>query len=105
MGDYIGGRFTKAGALLGFTGQLEDGRLVLRSPDDRVLAEGWDGLLGLLEALPAGIWHDFHIWREWPAAEAIGIGQPFALRELVPVLIDLARVYLDVVAGLHPRST
>ena len=51
-----------------------------------------------------GAWHDFHIWRERPAAEAIEMGQPFALRELLPVLTDLARVYLDVVvAAPRPR--
>ena len=43
----------------------------------------------------ARTWHDLHVWREWPAEEAIAMGQPSALREVVPVLVDLAHVYLD----------
>ena len=49
-------------------------------------------------------WHDLHIWREWPAEEAIAMGQPFAMRELVPVLVDLAqRVPGHGVAGEGTR--
>ena len=54
-------------------------------------------LLDRLTKLDRTTWHDLHIWREWPAEEAIAMGQPFALREVAPVLLDLARVYLDTV--------
>jgi hypothetical protein len=47
-------------------------------------------------------WHNFHVWREWPAEMAIDMGQPLALRELLPVITDLARIYLDVIATVHP---
>lgn len=97
VGDYIGGRFTPAGAACGFVGSLAGDQLVLRDHAGEVLAAGWDGLLELLDAFPADEWQDFHIWREWPASVAIELGQPFALRELVPVLRDLAAVYLDVI--------
>jgi hypothetical protein len=63
----------------------------------RRLASGWDALLDRLPTLDRTKWHDLHIWREWPAGEAIAMGQPFALREVAPVLVDLARVYLDTV--------
>ena len=36
-------------------------------------------------------------WREWPAEEAIAMGQPFAIQEVAPLLLDLALVYLDTV--------
>jgi hypothetical protein len=103
MGDYTGGRFTPAGAACGFVGALEDGELVMRDLDGLVMARGWDGLVGLMDAFPADEWQDFHIWREWPASVAIEMGQPFALRELAPVLTDLARVYLDVI-GMVPYN-
>ena len=98
IGDYIGGGFTPKGAVMGFRARLEDGELVLRKTDGgRRLATGWDALLDRLSTLDRTTWHDLHIWREWPAEEAIAMGQPFALREVAPVLVDLARVYLDTV--------
>ena len=50
-----------------------------------------------LSKLERATWHDLHIWREWPAEEAIVMGQPFAFRAVARVLLDLARVYLDTV--------
>ena len=98
IGDYIGGGFTPRGAVMGFRARLEDGELVLRATDGgRRLATGWDALLDRLAKLDRATWHDLHVWREWPAEEAIAMGQPFALREVAPVLVDLARVYLDTV--------
>jgi hypothetical protein len=98
IGDYIGGGFTPKGAVMGFRTRLEDGDLVLRKTDGgRRLVSGWDALLDRLSTLDRATWHDLHIWREWPAEEAIAMGQPFALREVAPVLTDLARVYLDTV--------
>jgi hypothetical protein len=83
---------------LALVGCLEDGELVLRKTDGgRRLASGWDALLDRLSRLDRTAWHDLHVWREWPADEAIAMGQPFALREVAPVLVDLGRVYLDTV--------
>ncbi len=56
-------------------------------------AKGWDALLDRLAKLDRRQWHDLHIWRERPAADAIAMGQPLATRELVPVLVDLATVW------------
>ncbi len=71
---------------------------MLRSVDGgRRIATGWDALLDRLAKLDRTQWHDLHIWREWPAEEAIAMGQPFATRELAPVLVDLAGVYIDTV--------
>jgi hypothetical protein len=83
---------------VGFRARLGNGELVLRASDGgRRLAKGWAALLDRLAKLDRTRWHDLHIWREWPAADAIAMGQPFATRELVPVLVDLARVYVDAV--------
>jgi hypothetical protein len=97
LGDYFGQRFTPDGAVVGFVGRSESGTLVLRNHSGKVIDEGWEALVGRIEALPAGEWHDFHVWREWPAQEAIDAGQPFATRQILPVLNDLARVYLDLI--------
>lgn len=98
IGDYVGGRFGVDGVPVGFTGRMDDGVLTLRSHEGIVVGRGWDALAGLLSALPEGVWHDLHVWREWPADEAIAAGQPFALRAMVPGLLDLAAVY-EVVIG------
>jgi hypothetical protein len=98
IGDYIGGGFTPRGAVMGFRAGPEDGELMLRAVDGgRRLAKGWDALLDRLSTLDRTTWHDLHLWREWPAEEAISMGQPFAIRAVAPVLLDLARVYLDTV--------
>jgi hypothetical protein len=98
IGDDIGGGFIPKGAVMGFRARVEDGELVLRKTDGgRLLASGWDAVLDRLSTLNRTAWHDLHIWREWPAEEAIAMGQPFALREVAPVLTDVARVYLDTV--------
>jgi hypothetical protein len=98
FGDYFGGRYRPEGATLGFVAELAGGRLAIRSSSSGAqMGEGWDSLAERLAALPADRWHDFHVWREWPAQTAIAAGQPFAVRELLPVLRDLARVYLDVI--------
>ena len=98
IGDDIGGGFTPKGAVMGFRARLEDGELVLRKiGGNRRIATGWGALLDRLSRLDRTKWHDLHIWREWPAEDAIAMGQPFAVREVVPVLVDLAVVYLDTV--------
>ncbi len=73
--------------------------LVIRStvPDEGIIGRGWEALHALLAGLDIAAWHDLHIWREWSAADAIAMGQPFALRALAPVLEDLARVDLEAV--------
>jgi hypothetical protein len=101
LGDYVGGRFKKNGAIVGFTGTLEDGELVLRDSSRSVLGTGWDDLTDRLSALPEGVWHDFHVWREWPADEAIEMRQSFAFDALVPVFTDLGGTYLDVIKTIY----
>jgi hypothetical protein len=96
IGDYIGGRFHPEGALVHFVGGLEDGTLVLRR-DGAEFARGWDGLVDTLEALPEGEWRDLHVWRQWQSEEAIAAGHAFAVSVMLPVLLDLARVYESVI--------
>ena len=98
IGDYVGGGFTPKGAVMGFRARMEDGELILRKTDGGWrLASGWDALLDRIATLDRTTWHDLHTWRDWPAEEAIMVGQPIALREVAPVLVDLATVYLDMV--------
>ena len=99
IGDYIGGSFSGTGALVGFRARLEAGELVIRSTvqDEGVIGRGWEALLELLAGLDIAAWHCLHVWTEWPAADAIAMGQPFALRVIEPVLTALARVYLETV--------
>lgn len=95
VGDYIGPRFDPNGSV-GFVGALENGILVLRREGSEV-ARGWDGLSNALAGLPEGQWHDLHVWRQWPADEAIAAGHRFAVSVMLPVLLDLARVYEAVI--------
>jgi hypothetical protein len=97
IGDYVGGRFGNGGGEVGFVGRMEEGALVLRDRRGQVMGRDWAALTSALRDLPLGKWHDLHIWREWPAEEAIAAGQPFALRSMAPVLLDLAAVYEAVV--------
>ena len=98
IGNYHGGSFVPRGPMTGFRARFEAGDLVLRSrDDDRWLGAGWDALLEHLRDLDPAEWQVLHVWREWPAEQAIAMGQPFAVREVAPVLVDLARVYLDTI--------
>lgn len=97
LGDYIGGRFGPEGDRVGFTARIEEGRLVARNRADPGVAIGFDLVADRLEQLPAENWHSVHIWRTWPADEAIEAGPAFASESLLPVLGDLFDVYLDVV--------
>lgn len=96
FGDYVGGRFATS---LGWVAHMEGGVPVARGEDGDVVATGWADILGRLEAATDQE-VDVHICRTWPAAEAMAAGQPFALRELAPCLLDLGRVYL---AAIGPR--
>jgi hypothetical protein len=97
VGHYLGGSF-RPGVVPGYRARLEGGELVLRGIDDGAqVGVGWDALLELLRGLDPAEWHALHIWREWPAEEAVAMGQPFAVHEVAPVLVDLARVYLDTI--------
>ncbi len=98
IGSYIGSSFDgKSGVK--FVARMEDRELVMRTQaaPNEACGRGLDGIAAYLRALPAGEWHDLHIWREWPAQEAENGAQPFAAKEMLPVLLDLADVYLTVV--------
>ena len=107
IGDDIGGSFTETGAVMGFRARLEAGELVIRStvPGEGVIGRGWEALLRLLAGLDIAAWHCLHVWREWPAADAIAMGHPFALRAIEPVLTALAQVYLETVWPGGRRAT
>ena len=95
LGDYRAGSFQGSEAIVGFTGHIETGLLVTDA-DTGGRESGWPALVGRLERLPGGAWHNFHFWRSWPADEAIAAGPTFAGDVMVPVLSDLARIYLVV---------
>ncbi len=64
-------------------------------PEEGVIGHGSDALVDLLAGLDIAAWHHLRAWTEWPAADAIAMGQPFALRVIEPVLAALARVYRE----------
>lgn len=94
LGDYTWGRYTRT---LGWVARIEDGTAIARSDSGGVLASGWPAIIEAIAAVPREAWIDLHIARTWPAGSAIEAGQPFALRELAPLLTDLARVYLRTI--------
>ncbi|PZR61188.1 MAG: hypothetical protein DLM71_09185 [Chloroflexi bacterium] len=69
-----------------------------------MLARDWDGLLQLLDSLPHADWHDLHVWRQWPGEDAVAGGHPFAASVMLPVLVDLAKVYESVIGYAGPKS-
>lgn len=95
LGDYTGGDFRG----FDYDGRIEDGELVLRAADGTELGRGWDALAAPLGNVPTDRWVGFHLWRSWPATEAIAGGPSFARTQMAPVLIDLARAYLELVAA------
>jgi hypothetical protein len=95
LGDYTGGDFRG----FDYDGRMEDGELVLRTGDGTELGRGWDALRDRLSSVPTDRWVGFHLWRSWPATEAIAGGPGFARSQMAPVLVDLARAYLDLVAA------
>jgi hypothetical protein len=99
IGDDLAGSFSGTGAVMGFRARLEVGELVIRSTvrDEGVIGRGWEALVDLLAGLDIAAWHCLHVWTEWPAEDAITMGQPFALRVIEPVLTALARVSLETV--------
>ena len=98
IGDYwAGNRFFEGAANTGFVALLEGDALVVRQ-DGQVIGEGWDALCAKLESLPEDEdWQDLHIWRSWPAQEAIDSGVGFARTAMVPALRDIAALYLRIV--------
>lgn len=96
LGDYVGGRFS---AVLGWVARLEEGTPVARDASGQAAASGWDEIGAALAAAPPDQWIDVHLWRTWPAEEAIAASQPFALEKLAPCLIDLARLYVQALGS------
>jgi hypothetical protein len=98
FGEYVSGRFLPN---LGWTAHLEDGVPVARDNSRIPIAHGWDEIVAKLRSIPADQEIGLHIWRTWPAGDAIEGGQPFALRQIAPCLIDLAGLYLE---ALGPKA-
>lgn len=97
IGDYVGGGFRPASSRgVGFIGRYIEGELVIDDADGG-RGYGFDELVERLEALPGDRWADLHLWRTWPAEEAVTAGRSFAFDELIPVLSDLTAIYLDIV--------
>lgn len=109
IGDFFAQKYenpTEPG--IGGSGAIENGVLVFRSFQGEERFRGWESLRHHLEQLPGDEWHNLHIWRTWPAEEAIAAGPAFAGDQLAPVLLDLGATYLEVVkeaiaAGIHAR--
>jgi hypothetical protein len=103
LGDYrveAGGDDSTA---IGVVARVENDDLVSRDRDGAVVGVGWPWLQGLLESLAVADWHECFVWRTWPADDAIAAGPSFASEGLLPVLTDLARIYLDVVGPVLPN--
>jgi hypothetical protein len=101
IGDYRAGRFGADELKEPFVANLESDELVIRATSNEalVIGEGIDDLRSLLEGIDPGSWRDIHIWRSWPAHEAIAAGGAFAHDAMLPVLEGLAKLYLRVVPG------
>ena len=55
--------------------------------DGRIIGRGWDAFSDELDALPKDVWQNIHLWRSWPAEDAIRAGVGFArmaARSLAP---------------------
>jgi hypothetical protein len=96
FGDFVGQRFGPA-TQIGGVGSMEDGEIVLRDHSGSERVRGFAAMRHYLEQLPADTWHDVHVWRSWPAHEAIAAGPTFAREALIPVLEDLGRIYIGIV--------
>ena len=97
LGDFVGQRFGPE-TQVGGVGRMEEGEFVFRDHGDKELFRGFAELRHHLEQLPTERWHDMHIWRRWPADEAVAAGPAsFASEALIPVLVDLARIYVGIV--------
>jgi hypothetical protein len=99
IGDYFAGsRYREgSGVVHGLVASLDQEVLVVRR-DGRIIGRGWDAFSDELDALPGDVWQNIHLWRSWPAEDAIRAGVGFARMELVPLLRDVAVVYLRIVA-------
>ena len=90
---------------LGWSVELGAGGVPVRQDHEgRELGRGWDDVRATLRALPAGTWHELHLWRWWPADEAVAAGRAFAYDALAPLLLDVAGLYLEVV-DTQPEAT
>jgi hypothetical protein len=98
IGDYFGDRVGHTDPVVGFVARVVEGSL---QADDG-FSITWDEIAHRLDALPSNRWFNLHIWRSWPATEAMTLGPRFALEELMPVLGSLADVYLDIVSPILP---
>ena len=98
FGDYGSARYTTT---LGWSALIEAGVLIARDATGEEVARGWDAVIALLREAPVDQWVDLHLVKTWPADDAIAAAQPFAQRELLPVLLDLAPLYLEM---LDPRT-
>lgn len=107
IGDLFSQRFQpEPDRQIGGAGRIDGDDLVFRSPAGAEVFRGWEAARHHLESLSAEVWHDLHIWRTWPADEAIAAGPSFATEALAPVLTDLAEMYLLVIKdalaeGIH----
>lgn len=103
LGDYLGQNFFVTESVGGI-GRIEDDEFVFRDANGVEQARGFRRLADVLRGLPADRWHNLHIGRKWPAEEAMANGQAFAFNALLPVLEDLARVYLQFLQDAMPRG-
>ena len=90
---------------LGFRGSDRGGRSrASATGSGSELGRGWLNFVERLAGLPDDRWYGFHIWKEWPAAEAIADGHPFAVEKMLPVLLDLASIYLEIIGPTNVPS-
>lgn len=93
LGDYPFGYY---GESVGWRARMEGDEIVARDEAEALVARGWAEVAERLRLLRHDLWVNLHVVRTWPAAAAIEAGQPFGLRDLAPVLVDLARPHLQM---------
>ncbi len=79
LGDYHATGFAGRG-LCGWSARLEGGVPTVRDADGQALSEGWEGVRTAMESASPRKWVDLHLFRTWPAREAIAEGRDFVSR-------------------------
>ncbi len=102
LGDYRVEAGRDDSTAIGAIARVEQDELVSRDRGGTIVGVGWEWFQAHLRALADTEWRECFVWRSWPDDEAIAAGPSLATEGLLPVLTDLARVYLDVVGPVLP---
>lgn len=105
LGDYGGQGFSSfPEGCIGGLGKVEGGEVVFHLANQETL-RGWSAIRAYIEGLPQDTWKNLHLWRSWPKDHVLQARVPFLDAELMPVLLDLARLYLLIVHDALPPTS